>query len=148
MRFWYFIGVISSLALLAIAYFHFQLKMGLIPCPLCMFQRAALVGVAAFSLLGLLTNPKGFGQRLTNFFITVSAFTGAFFAGRQVWLQYFPAAKGEGCGIDPIYQWSEAIGENTGFTQMVKNVFKGSGDCSEIDWAFMGISMGGCMLTH
>ena len=47
---WYLLGLVGSVALIAIAYFYFQLHKGLDPCPLCRFQRACLVGVAFFCL--------------------------------------------------------------------------------------------------
>ena len=90
---WYWLGLVSSLLLIAIAYFYFQLHKGLAPCPLCMFQRASLVGVAVFSLLGIIIAPKKIGSKVIAFFITLSSLSGLAIAGRQVWLQYLPADK-------------------------------------------------------
>jgi len=144
---WYLAGIIGSLGLLAIAYFYFQLYLELVPCPLCMFQRAALVGVIIFCLLALIHRPQAVGQTVYKVFIFISAVTGAGIAGRQVWLQHLPAEQVPPCGIDPIYQWTESIGDNFGFFDMVATTLRGSGDCAETLWSLLGLSIGGWMLV-
>jgi len=133
---WYWLGLIGSIALLAIAYFYFQLHKGLDPCPLCMFQRACLVGVAVLSLIGLLLNPKKFGSKLIAFGITVFSILGLLIAGRQVWLQYLPADKVPECGpgLDFMLQTFP-------FMEMIQAVFQGSGECAEVKWSFLYLSM-------
>ena len=83
---WYWIALVGSVSLLAIAYFYFQQSQGLFPCPLCILQRACLVGVAIVSLLGILKRP---GVKLHRFYaglISICSIAGAGIAGRQVWL--------------------------------------------------------------
>ncbi len=143
---WYITGLIGSLSLLAIAYFYFQLHLELTPCPLCMFQRATLVCVAFICVLGLLQRPKVIGQKIYSLLILAASIGGASFAGRQVWLQHLPPESVPTCGIDPIYRWTESMGESFSFFQMIRTVLEGSGDCAEIDWALAGVSMGGWML--
>jgi len=73
---WYWLGLIGSTALLAVAYFYFQLNQGLDPCPLCMFQRFCLVGVGAVCVLGLIVKLNKVGEKLIAFGVTVFSILG------------------------------------------------------------------------
>lgn len=138
---WYWAGLLGSLALLAIAYFYFQLELGLDPCPLCMFQRVALVGVAFFCLLGLLFRPRQLGAKFLAFGVTLSSVFGLLIAGRQVWLQHLPADQVPECGPDLAFML-----EAFPFTQMISTVLAGSGECAEVQWSLLGLSMPSWML--
>lgn len=133
---WYWVGLIGCSALLAIAYFYFQQKLGLAPCPLCMFQRAALVGVAFFCLLGIVIRPKKLGSKFLAFGVTVSNLIGLAFAGRQVWLQHLPADKVPECGPDLAFML-----EMNPIFDVVQQVIAGSGECAEVQWSWIGFSM-------
>jgi len=133
---WYWAGLIGCVALLAIAYFYFQQSLGLPPCPLCMFQRACLVGVAFFCLLGIIFKPKGVGSKLLAFGGMVFSALGLAIAGRQVWLQHLPADKVPECGPDLAFMM-----EAFPLMQTIKTVLAGSGECAEVLWQFLGLSM-------
>ncbi len=133
---WYWFGLVGSVALIAIAYFYFQLHKGLAPCPLCMFQRACLVGVAFSCLLGLLISPRKIGARLISFFCVLFSFAGLVIAGRQVWLQYLPADQVPECGPGLDFML-----ETFPMMELLESVFKGSGECAEVQWVFLGLSM-------
>ncbi|MGH1427471.1 MAG: disulfide bond formation protein B [Arenicella sp.] len=142
---WYWIALVGSVSLLAIAYFYFQQSQGLFPCPLCMLQRACLVGVAIVSLLGILKRP---GVKLHRFYaglISICSIAGAGIAGRQVWLQHLPADQVPECGFDPIYRWGQD--GDYGLFDMIGTTLHGSGDCAVVDWSLWGLSMGGWMLV-
>ena len=139
---WYWFGLLGSLALLAIAYYYFERHLGLPPCPLCMFQRAALVGVAFFCLLGLIIRPKMLVARLLAFFILLSSLFGLAVAGRQVWLQNLPADQVPECGPDLGFMMDVFP-----FMQMVEMVLSGSGECAEVQWQFLWLTMPGWMLV-
>lgn len=132
----YWVGLIGCGALLAIAYFYFQLKLGLAPCPLCMFQRAALIGVAFFCLLGIFFRPKKVGSKLLALGATVSSFIGLLIAGRQVWLQHLPADKVPECGPDLSFML-----EMDPIFDVVQRVLAGSGECAEVQWTLLSFSM-------
>ena len=141
---WYWAALIASLGLLAIAFFFFQKHLGLFPCPLCMLQRACLVGVAIVALLGIIKRP---GVKLHRFYallITDFSMAGVAVAGRQVWLQGLPKDQVPHCGFDPIYRWGQD--GDYGLLDMLATTLKGSGDCAEIDWSLFGLSMAGWML--
>ena len=141
---WYWMALLVSLSLLAVAYFYFQKELGLFPCPLCMLQRACLVGVAFFALLGILKRPGIKLHRFYAFIITVFSATGIFIAGRQVWLQSLPKDQVPQCGFDPLYRLENDA--SYGVLDMIATSLKGSGDCAEIDWSLFGLSMAGWML--
>jgi len=132
---WYWLGLIGSGSLIAIAYFYFQLHVGLAPCPLCMFQRACLVGVAFFCLLGIITKPKKIGARLLAFGCLVSSGLGLAIAGRHVWLQHLPEDQVPECGPDLSYMM-----EQFPFMQVIEKVLQGSGECAEVHQYF-GLSI-------
>lgn len=133
---WYWLGLIGSTALLAVAYFYFQLQLGLDPCPLCMFQRACLVGVGAVCLLGLIIKPKKVAAKLIAFGVTFFSVLGLAIAGRQVWLQYLPADQVPECGPG-----LEFMLETFPVMEMLQSVLQGSGECAEVKWVFLNLSM-------
>jgi len=139
---WYWLGVISTSSLLAVAYFYFQLNKGLDPCPLCMFQRACLVGVGVMSLIGLLLKPKKVGSKIIAFFNSLFSIFGILIAGRQVWLQYLPADKVPECGPGLSFML-----ETFPLAEMLQSVFQGSGECAEVQWVFLSFSMPEWMLA-
>ena len=141
---WYLAALTISLGLLAIAYFYFQKQLGLFPCPLCMLQRACLVSVAVFALLGIVKRPGVRLHRFYAFMISLCTSAGVVTAGRQVWLQGLPKDQVPECGFDPIYRWGQD--GDYGLLDMLATTLKGSGDCAEIDWAFLGLSMAAWML--
>ena len=133
---WYWLGLIACSTLLAIAYFYFQEKLGLAPCPLCMFQRAALVGVGVFCLLGIIFKPKKIVSKLLALGATVSSLFGLAIAGRQVWLQHLPADKVPECGPDLAFML-----EVNPLFDVFTQVLSGSGECAEVQWTFLSFSM-------
>ena len=60
---------------------------------------------------------------------------GAFTAGRQSWLQWYPPEVAS-CGRD-FYGMIETFP----LQRVIPMIFKGSGDCSKIDWTFLGGSL-------
>ena len=133
---WYWVGLIGCGALLAIAYFYFQQMLGLAPCPLCMFQRAALVGVGFFCVLGIIIRPKKLGSKLLAFGASISSLIGLSIAGRQVWLQHLPADKVPECGPDLSFML-----EMDPVFDVIQRVIAGSGECAEVQWTLIGFSM-------
>lgn len=139
------LGFTTSVCLLGVAYFYFQLQLGLAPCPLCMLQRAALVGIATVCLIAWLHQPKKTWSNIYAFLIGLFSLAGAFVAGRQVWLQHLPAEKVPECGFDPVYRWMDENSEY-GFLEMLSTTLKGSGDCAKVEWTFLNMSMAMWML--
>ena len=133
---WYWLGFISCCALLTIAYFYFEKQLGLPPCPLCMFQRVAVAGVGFFCLLGIIIKPKGWGGKILALGGAAFSALGLAIAGRQVWLQNLPEELVPECG-PPLDYMLEAFP----FMEVIQTVLSGSGECAEIQWQFLGLSM-------
>lgn len=106
------------------------------PCPLCVFQRMAVIGLGAVFLAAALHNPKGAGLRVYAGLIAIAAAAGAGVAGRHVWLQNLPPDKVPACGPGFGY-----IIDSFPLSDALKLIFTGSGECATIDWSFLGLSM-------
>ena len=145
----YVIGIIVPWILIGVAYFYFQKKLGLTPCPLCMFQRAALAGMSIVCLVAFFLNFRsGSGvvlYKVSSILVAVLAVVGISIAGRQVWLQNLPPESVPSCGVDPVYQWLQS--SDYGFMEMMATTLQGSGDCSVAHWSFLGLSIAGWMLV-
>jgi protein dithiol:quinone oxidoreductase len=134
------LGALICGALLGFAVFA-ERVLGLEPCPLCVFQRVAVLVLGFAFLAAYAHNPGRLGAGIYGGMAAVAAGAGALFAGRQVWLQSLPEDQVPECGpgfdyIMDVFPLHEAV----------TMVFEGSGDCAQVDWAFLGISMGGWVL--
>jgi len=113
---------------------YLQHVVGLEPCPMCVVQRYALVGVAVFAGLAGVIGRKGL-QISAALLALLAALGGAFTAARQSWLQWHPP-EFVSCGRD-IYGMIETFP----LQRALPMIFKGSGDCSKIDWTLLGLSI-------
>lgn len=113
---------------------YLQHVVGLEPCPMCIVQRYALMMVVLIAGLTAISSKKGvhIGGALL---MLVSAGFGAYVAARQSWLQWYPPEV-VSCGRD-FYGMIEAFP----LQRAIPMIFKGSGDCSKIDWTFLGGSI-------
>jgi disulfide bond formation protein DsbB len=123
----------ACVAMLAVG-MYLQHVVGLEPCPMCIVQRYALVLVAVWSLLASLTQRKGW-QALWGGLGVLTCLGGAFTAARQSWLQWYPP-EFVSCGRD-IYGMIETFP----LQRVLPMIFRGSGDCSKVDWTFLGLSI-------
>lgn len=107
------------------------------PCPLCVLQRIAVIGMGLAFLLLALHNPSpGWAHRIYLGLFGMFALQGIVVAGRHVWLQHLPADKVPSCGPGLGYML-----DNFPFADALKMVFTGSGECAEVDWTLLGLSM-------
>ena len=134
-RLFYILFFLDCIALLAYG-LYLQHVDGLEPCPLCIFQRWAYIGVALVAIAAAIQGPGLLGIRIYSGLITLTSMVGAGIAGRQVWLQHLPADQVPACGPDLEYML-----EVFTFSETLKNVFTGSGECAEVDWTFLGLSI-------
>jgi disulfide bond formation protein DsbB len=128
-------GFLVCAALLGYAY-YLQFANDLEPCPLCIFQRVAFLAVGVLFLAAALHGPKGAGARIYGVLIAVAALIGAGIAGRHVWLQHLPPDQVPECGPGLDYMLQAFP-----LSDAVKMVFTGSGECAEVSWVFLGMSM-------
>jgi protein dithiol:quinone oxidoreductase len=113
---------------------YLQHVVGLEPCPMCIVQRYALIGVAVIAGLTALTGKKGVLLSGAVLLLLASGF-GAFVAARQSWLQWYPPEVAS-CGRD-FYGMIETFP----LKRAIPMIFKGSGDCTKIDWTFLSLSI-------
>jgi disulfide bond formation protein DsbB len=129
-------GFLACAALLAYALYS-QYYGGLMPCPLCTFQRGAFILLGVIFLIGALHAPVGRGgRRAYAMFALIAAGLGIAVAGRHVWLQHLPADQVPACGPDLSFMM-----EAFPLADVLRKVFTGSGECAEVDWTFLGLSM-------
>ena len=122
-----------------IGYAAYSIKiLGLDPCPLCITQQFlySIVGITAF--IAFNHNPVEIISRFYAGIIFLASAAGIWVAGRQVWLQSLPEDEVPLCG-PPL----EYIFEVFPFGDLLKALFIGDGNCAEITWQFLGLSMAG-----
>ncbi len=122
--------VLVCLGLLAFG-LYLQHVVGLEPCPMCIVQRYTMVLIALVALLGLAVAAPRVHTVLAALLVLLAAF-GAFVAARQSWLQWYPPEI-VSCGRD-FYGMVESFP----LQRAIPMIFKGSGDCTAIDWTFLG----------
>lgn len=113
---------------------YLQHVVGLEPCPMCIVQRYALILVAVFAALAGSSGRKGL-QIAGAALAVIAAGFGAFVAARQSWLQWYPPETAS-CGRD-FYGMIETFP----LKRAIPMIFRGSGDCTKIDWTFLGGSI-------
>lgn len=122
--------------LLAFAVFM-QLRMGLEPCPLCIYQRLAFAALGVIFLLGGLHAPADRAGCWTYALLgMVPALLGAGVAARHVWVQSLPQDVMSSCG-PPLSFLAETMGP----LEVFRTVLTGTANCGDIDWTFLGLSM-------
>jgi len=120
-----------------IGYAAYSIKiLGLEPCPLCITQQFfySIVGITAF--IAFNHNPVVIISRFYAAIIFLASAAGVWVAGRQVWLQSLPEDEVPLCG-PPL----EYILEVFPFGDLLSALFMGDGNCAEIPWKFLGLSM-------
>ncbi|MCY4051377.1 MAG: disulfide bond formation protein B [Gammaproteobacteria bacterium] len=130
-----FFGFVCCTGLVAAA-LYFQYVDGLDPCPLCIFQRIAFILMGAIFLIAFLHNPKITGMKVYGALATVVGLIGIVIAARHVWLQNAPEDQVPECGPGLDFMI-----EVLPFRVMLEKVLMGSGECAEVSWTFLSLSM-------
>ena len=113
-----------------------QYVLGLVPCPLCIFQRIGTIVTGVLFLIAAVHNPRGGGARVYGALIALAALGGMLVSARHVWIQAQPPGTVAACGADLDY-----LLEIMPVTEVVSKVLTGSGECGKVDWTFLGLSM-------
>lgn len=121
---------------------YVQYGMQLEPCPLCVLQRLAVIALGLTFLLAGIHDPAGKARFVYAGMLGVAMIGGVVVAGRHVWLQSLPPDRVPACGPGLDYML-----ETFPFAEALRMVFTGSGECAEIDWQFLGLSMPAWVLT-
>ena len=106
------------------------------PCPLCVFQRIATILLCIVFLLAALQNPGRIGGRVYALLVLIAGGFGVGVATWHVYLQSLPAEDVPSCG--PGFEY---IMENFALFDALGLIFQGSGECAEVVWRLLGLSM-------
>jgi disulfide bond formation protein DsbB len=133
----YWLIGLGCVFLMAVA-LYMEHVMALVPCPLCIFQRVAVIAVGIIALIAAVHNPGAPGIRIYGGLCVLAALIGAGLSGRQLYLQSLPEDQVPACGPDldyllDVFPMSEVIGM----------VLSGDGSCAEVVWSFLGLSIPG-----
>ncbi len=114
---------------------YLQFVQGLQPCPLCLMQRLCVILLFLICFIGVTVRSRRAGKIVAGAQFFVAAW-GLFFAGRQLWLQSLPAGQAPSCmpELDVLihyFPWRDVL----------RSLFWGTGNCAEISWQWLGLSM-------
>lgn len=135
MRMGWLLGFAACAAIMAYV-LYVQYSLFISPCPLCIFQRIAVIAMGIFFLVGGLHQPKGLGRRFYAGLVALAGCIGIAVAGRHLWLQSLPADEVPACGPGLGYML-----DTFPLAETLKLVLTGSGECAETHWSFLGMSM-------
>ena len=135
LRLYSFLPVLATTLMLAYAY-YVQYVDYLDPCPLCLVQRLIILIIGLIFLLTLIAPPQNLFRKIIAGIIIVVTVIGCAVSGRHVWLQNLPADEVPACGPGLSYML-----ENLPLGSVFNSLFTGSGECAEISWRFLGLSM-------
>ena len=130
-----------GIMLILIAVLYFQNHLGLEPCYLCITQRVFVIAIAIVCTLAALHNPGQTGQKRYAALSTGLALIGSYFSGKQLWLQSLPEDKVPACGIPVDYLF-----DVFSLSEAISHLLRGDGNCAEVQWQFLGLSMPGWVL--
>ncbi|MFZ1099972.1 MAG: disulfide bond formation protein B, partial [Steroidobacteraceae bacterium] len=130
-----FAGFIVCVALLAYALYA-QYRLGLDPCPLCIFQRIGFILMGVVFLLAALHHPRGAGRFVYGVAIGAFALATVAVAARQLYIQHLPPGSIPSCGA-PLAIMLKFMP----LTEVIRKVLTGSGECGEVNWRFLGLAM-------
>ena len=130
--------IFTGCLLLILIALYMQHVMGLNPCYLCITQRVFVILTGIIGLLALIHNR---GRRIYGALTSLSALGGAFFSSKQLWLQSLPEDQVPACGppaeyLFDVFSFNEALGM----------LLRGDGNCAEIQWTLLGLSIPGWTL--
>jgi disulfide bond formation protein DsbB len=140
-RIWFLLGFAACALMLATgAYFQFVEELE--PCPLCISQRIAILITGLVMLVAGIHNPRCTGRKIYSISAAICALLGASISTRHVWLQNLPPEEVPECGPGLAY-----IFENFPLTETLKLMLNGTGECAEVLWTFLGLSIPGWTLV-
>lgn len=137
----YGLGFLVCAGLMAYA-LYLQYGLDLEPCPLCVLQRVCVIAMGLIFLVACFHNPGRTGATVYALMQLLVGGSGAALAARQVWLQSLAKGSVPACGMSLNYML-----ESLPFTDVLRKVFEGSGECAEKSWEFLHLSIAGWTLV-
>jgi disulfide bond formation protein DsbB len=130
-----FIGFVVCVGMMAYALYS-QHILGLEPCPLCIFQRVAVVGLGVLFLIAAIHPAGRVGRWIYAVLLVLVSLAGSAVSARHVWLQNLPPDQVPSCGPGLDFMLNTFA-----FTEVLNMVLSGSGECAEVSWSLLGLSM-------
>lgn len=140
-RLGYAFGFLACAGLLGFAY-YLQYYEYQDPCPLCILQRVVFITLAAIFLVAAVQGPGRTGAIVYSGLLVLVASIGTAIAARHVWLQNLPRDRIPECGPGLEYMLRKLP-----LTQALEKILSGSGECAEVGWTFLGLSIAGWSLV-
>ena len=137
----FFLLIFIACACLIATALYMEKVMGLEPCYMCIVQRVFVMATGVVALLAFVHNPGAVGVRVYSVLTAAAALAGSFFSGKQLWLQSLPEDQVPDCGVSVDYLF-----EVHSFGNAVAELLKGDGNCAEVQWTFLGLSIPGWTL--
>ena len=132
----FFLFLMASAGMILVA-LYMEHYLGLKPCILCYMQRGSVIIVGILAAFGMIINPKKIlTYKIIISSIFISILSGALLSIRQLYLQSLPADLVPSCTPDMEYLFATLP-----FLEILILAFTGDGNCAEILWTFMGISL-------
>ena len=113
-----------------------QKKYNLEPCPLCITQRIIFMVLGLLFLINAFIRPSDLIKKISLTFLSVTSIIGMVFSFKHILIQSKVIDVPSECGVDLNYMF-----ENFPFSKALNLLFKGTGDCSHIDWTFLGLTI-------
>ena len=135
-----FLGFLACFGLVAYALYT-QYDLGLDPCPLCIFQRIGIIALGVLFLIAGVHTPRGWGGRVYAVLIGLVALVTIGIAARHLYVQSLPPGAIPSCGAPLTVLW-----KFTPTFELIRKVLTGSGECSQVNWKFLGLAMPGWVL--
>ena len=129
------LGSFLAFALVGLAV-AIQTQFNLEPCPLCVSQRIVFIVIGFLFLIFSFLKPNRLIKFMYISSLLITNIIGIIFAIRHIMIQNKWIVVPAECGIDLNYMF-----ENFPLTEAFSLLFKGTGDCSEIDWLFLGFTL-------
>tara|TARA_B100000780_G_scaffold264485_1_gene219172 strand:+ start:117 stop:614 length:498 start_codon:yes stop_codon:yes gene_type:complete len=129
------LGALLSFLLVGLA-LTIQTQFDLEPCPLCVSQRIVFILIGFIFLVFSFMSPTRLIKFIHLVSLSVVNIVGMVFAIKHILIQGKWITVPAECGIDLDYMF-----ENFPIREAFSLLFKGTGDCSEIDWLFLGLSL-------
>ena len=129
-------GLVLGIAAMAFAIGYLQMVEYLAPCSLCILDRAVVIGLCIVFALALLHNPVRIGRKIYATLAALLSLTGIGICARHIWLQNQPKGEAPECGAGFWHML-----ENMPFKSFLDTIFNSTGDCADIQWQFLGLSI-------
>ncbi|MDD5392712.1 MAG: disulfide bond formation protein B [Thiothrix sp.] len=138
-RIHYLFVFLFCLGMLGVALF-FQLVVKLEPCPLCIFQRMAIMFIGLVGLLAFLHNPRGIADRLYGLLLILGGIASVSVASRHVWLLSLPKDEAASCGPG-MEIWLDRFIALLPQGQLTETLLRSGAECTEVTWSLFGLGI-------